>query len=94
MSSQNFLLDYFNSQPFFGVSDDAFVRMMETLKRGEPAPTYLTQCPHRGKPNPEAHCKCPQFENILEDGFIMRKFGNKTKPVLSETMIKILTGKI
>jgi len=94
MSSESFQSTYFHSQPFFVVTDDAYERLLQKLKRGESAPTYHHGCPSAGKPNPEAHCTCVSFDNVLVKGGIERRFKNESKPVIPVSVLMFYKGKL
>lgn len=75
------------NQPFFVVNDEAYNRMMDTLKNKsvKSVKSYIRVCPHKRKED----CKCEFYENYLdEDGFMVRKVGGTIKPVLSLTMLQ------
>ena len=76
------------NQPFFVVNDEAYNRMMKTLKDGEKSvKSYIRVCPHKRKED----CKCEFYENYLDDdGCMVRNIGGTTKPVLSITMLTAL----
>jgi len=75
------------NQPFFVVNDEAYNRMMDTLKNKsvKSVKSYIRVCPHKRKED----CKCEFYENYLDDdGCMVRKVGGVIKPVLSLTMLQ------
>ena len=86
-----------DSQPFYVVSDDAFLRMMKQLDpkdNTEPkkyVKTYTNICPHRNKND----CECPFNLNFLkkkegdEFGIIMRVSQGKLKPVVPLSYLRV-----
>lgn len=83
--------EYFKSQPFFAVSDDAYERMHEQLMNGASfVKTYLHRCPNAYD---KSKCNCIFFKNVLNnDNHIVRIFGGKVKPVYSFSELRTLEG--
>ena len=71
-------------QSVFTVTDDAYERMLTSLKNGEPfVKTYITTCRHNNK----SDCDCPYFKNTLQDDMIIRVIDNVIKPVIPLSML-------
>lgn len=75
------------TQPFFVVNDEAYERMMDTLKNKsvKSVKSYIRVCPHKNK----ADCRCEFYENYLDDdGMMVRKVGGVIKPVFKLSDLK------
>ena len=60
------------------VDDEAYERMLTTLKAGEPfVKTYFGKCPHRSP----RMCKCSFRKNVLVNNEIMRDVNGKMEKV-------------
>lgn len=66
------------------VNDEAYARMMDKLKSGEPfVKSYLGTCPHRSARS----CKCSFRKNVLVGNEIMREVEGKMEKVWSVSQI-------
>lgn len=78
------IMKQMSKQPIFTVTDDAYERMLTSLKNGEPfVKTYISTCPHTKK----SDCDCLYFKNILQDDYIVRIIDNEIKPVIPLSML-------
>lgn len=66
------------------VADDAYDRMLGTLRAGAPfVYTYRNFCPHA----PTGPCQCVKFKNVLMEDKVYRDWGNSSfQRVYSLTM--------
>ena len=86
-TAEKLFKDY-KKQPFFVLNDEAYHRMVQTLRDGNPfVKSYMGTCCHKSK----EECKCTYFNNYLnEDGDMVRDVDGVIKPVLNTTMYMTL----